>query len=46
MDGGMLVDVVDSGHDAFLEFLLGGDEDMAEDGAGKLGEEAVDKIEP
>ena len=46
MDDGMLVEVVDGGHDAFLEFLLGGDGDMAEDGAGELGEEALDKIEP
>jgi hypothetical protein len=46
MDDGMLVEVVDGGHDAFLEFLLGGDGDMAEEGAGELGEEALDKIEP
>ena len=46
MDDGCSVDVVDGGDDAVLEFLLGGDADVAEDGAGELGEEAFDQVEP
>ena len=42
----MSIDVVDGGHDAVLEFVLGCDADMAQDGAGELGEEALDEIEP
>ena len=29
-----------------LEFLLGGDADVAQDGAGEFGKEALDEIEP
>ena len=46
VDDGMLVDVVHGGHDAVLEFLFGGDADVAQDGAGELGEEALDEVEP
>ncbi len=46
MDDGMLVDVVHGGHDAVLEFLFGGDADVAQDGAGELGEGALDEVEP
>ena len=34
------------GHDAVLEFLFGCDADVAQHGAGELGEEALDEIEP
>jgi hypothetical protein len=30
----------------FLEFLFGGDADVAQDGAGEFGKEALDEIEP
>jgi len=42
----MLVEMLDSGHEAILEFLFGGDTDVAQHGSGELGEEAFDKIEP
>ena len=42
----MLVDVVHGGHDAVLEFLFGSDADVAQDGAGELGEETLDEVEP
>ena len=32
--------------EAILEFLLGGDADVAHYGAGELGKEALDEIEP
>jgi len=46
VDDGMAIDVVDTGHDALLELVLGGDADMAQDRAGELGEEALDEVEP
>ena len=46
MDDRVSIDVIDGGHDALLEFLFGGDADVAQDGAGELGEEALDQIEP
>src|SRR5260370_25639815 len=46
VDGGMLGDLVHRGYDAFLELVFGGDEDVAQDGASELGEEALDEIEP
>ncbi len=46
MDDGAFVDVVDGGQDALFEFLLGGDADMAQHRASKLGEEAFDEVEP
>ena len=46
MHDGILVEEVEGGHEAFLELLLGGDADVAQDGAGELGEEAFDQIEP
>jgi hypothetical protein len=33
-------------HDAILEFLFGCDADVAQDGASKFGEEALDEVEP
>jgi hypothetical protein len=46
MHDGILIEEVDGGHETLLEFLLGGDADVAQDGAGELGEEALDQIEP
>src|ERR1700746_2524293 len=46
MEDGVAVDVVDSGGEAVLEFLVGCDADVAEHGAGELGGEALDEIEP
>ena len=46
MDDRVLVEVIHGGHDAILEFLLGCDADVTQDGAGELGEEALDQIEP
>src|SRR5271157_5362251 len=46
MDDGVSVELVDGGHDALLEFLFGCDADVAQDGAGELGEETLDEIEP
>jgi hypothetical protein len=40
MDDGIAVDVADGGHDALLQFLLGGDADVAEHGSRQLREEA------
>src|SRR4249919_2961911 len=34
------------GHDAILQLLFGCDADMAQDGAGELGEETLDEVEP
>jgi hypothetical protein len=46
MDDGVAIEVIHGGHDTVLEFLFGSDADMAQHRAGKLGEEALDKIEP
>ena len=46
MNDGVLVEVVDSGHKAILEFLFGRDADVAEHRAGNFGEEALDEVEP
>ncbi len=46
VDDRVLVEVVHGSHDAVLEFLLGCDADVAQDGAGELREEALDQIEP
>src|SRR5271165_616048 len=46
MDDGLSVEVVDCGHDALLELLFGCDSDVAQDGAGELGKEPLDEIEP
>src|SRR5208337_3610364 len=46
MDDGVSVEVVDCGHGAVLELLFGCDSDVAQDGAGELGEETLDEIEP
>ena len=41
-----MIDEVDCGHDAILEFLLGCDTDVAQHRAGELGEETFDEVEP
>ena len=46
MDDRMSVELVDCGDDALLEFLFRCDSDVAQDGAGKFGKEALDEIEP
>ena len=46
MDDGILIEVIHGSHDAILEFLFGCDADVAQDGAGELGEEAFDQVEP
>jgi hypothetical protein len=46
MDDGSFVEVTHGGHDAVLEFLFGCDPDVAQDGAGELGEEALDQVQP
>ena len=46
MNDGILVEVVHGSHDAILEFLFGGDTDVAEDRAGELGKKALKSQEP
>ena len=46
MDGRVSIELVHCGDDALLEFLFRCDADVAQDGAGKLGKEALDEIEP
>jgi hypothetical protein len=42
----MAIDILDTGHDALPELLLGWHPDVTQDRASKLGEEALDEIEP
>ena len=42
----LLVDVIDGGQDALREFLFGDDAYVAQHGAGELGEEALDEVQP
>ena len=46
MDDGIAIEFIHGGHDAVLKFLFGRDADVAKHGAGELGEEALDEIEP
>ena len=46
MNDWIAVEIIDRGREAFLELLFGGDTDVAQDGAGQLGEEAFDEVEP
>ena len=46
MDDGITVEEFHGSHDAVLEFLFGRDADVAQDGAGEFGEEALDEVEP
>ena len=40
----MAVEFIHGSHDAILEFLFGGDTDMAQDGAGELGKEPSTRL--
>src|ERR1700735_3897736 len=42
----IFIEVIDGGHRAVLDFLFGGDADVAQDRTGELGKEALDKVEP
>ena len=46
MNDGLLIEIVHVSHYPILEFLFGRDADVAEDGAGKFREEALDEVEP
>jgi len=46
VNDGVAIEEVDGGHDAIPEFLFGRDADVAQHGAGQLGEEALDEVEP
>ena len=46
MDDRVSIEVIRGGPDAVLEFLFGCDADMAQHGAGELGEKALDEVEP
>ena len=46
MDDGIAIEEVDGGHDAIPELLFERDANMAQHGAGQLGEEALDEVEP
>ena len=46
MNDGVVIEEVDGGRDTLPELLFGRDADMAQHGAGQLGEEALDEIEP
>ena len=46
MNDGIAVEIIYGGHEAILEFLLGCHADVAQDGAGEFGKEALDEVEP
>jgi hypothetical protein len=46
VNDGIAVEIFHGGHEALLEFLFGCDADVAQDGAGEFGEEALNEIEP
>ncbi len=46
VNDGMAIEFIHCGHDAILELLFGCDADVAQDRASKLGEEALDEVEP
>jgi hypothetical protein len=46
VDDRITVDVLDAGHDALFELLLGCDPDVTQHRAGELGEKALDEVEP
>jgi hypothetical protein len=46
VDDGVAIEFIHGCHEPILEFLLGCDADVAEHGAGELGKETFDKIEP
>ena len=44
MDDWVSINVIDGSHDAVLEFLFGSHADVAQNGAGELGEETLDQV--
>ena len=42
----MAIDVIDTSHDPLFELVFRGHSDMAQERAGELGEEALNKVEP
>ena len=46
MNERIAVEIIHGGHEAILELLLRCDADVAQDGAGEFGKEALDEIEP
>jgi hypothetical protein len=46
VNDGIAIEEVHGGHDAIPELLFGRDADMAPHGAGQLGDEALDEVEP
>jgi hypothetical protein len=46
VNDGVLVKVIHCGHETILEFLFGCDADVAQDGTGEFGKEALDQVEP
>src|SRR5438552_1915473 len=46
VDDWVAIDVIDAGDDALLEFMLRCHADVTQDGAGELGEEALNEVEP
>jgi hypothetical protein len=46
VNDGIAVEMIYRGHEAILEFLLGRYAEVAQDGAGEFGKEALDEIEP
>ncbi len=46
MDGGFTVGQIDVCEDSLAQFLQGLDSDVAKRGAGELGEETFDEVEP
>ena len=46
VDDGLAIDVGNKGHQAFPEFVLGADADVAQHRTRQLGEEALNQIDP
>jgi hypothetical protein len=46
VNDGIAIEIIHGGDEGVLEFLFGGDADVAQDGAGEFGKEALDEIEP
>jgi hypothetical protein len=46
VNDGVLVEVFHGGHEPILEFLLGGNANVAQHRARKFGKEALDEVEP
>ena len=46
MNDGIAIEIIYGGDEAIFEFRFGCDADVAQDGAGELGKEALDEIEP